>query len=76
MSKFLANLNKWIRKLHRWMVIPIIVILLSSILLRETSVSNFFQRLQQFSIIFMAVSGLFLYLYRQWLVWQRKARSK
>lgn len=73
MAHFLANLNKWIRKFDRWIAVPIMVILLLSILLCETLVGNIFQRFQQFSILFMVISGLYLYLYRQWTVWQRRA---
>jgi low temperature requirement protein LtrA len=76
MAHILANLNKWIRKFDRWMAVPIMLILLLSILLRETLVGSIFQRFQQFSILFMVISGLYLYLYRQWTVWQRRARTK
>ena len=76
MAHILVNLNKWIRKFHRWMAVPIMVILLLSILLRETLVGSIFQRFQQFSILLMVFLGLYLCLYRQWTVWQRTSTNE
>lgn len=75
MKRFLTDLNKWIRKIHRWMVIPVVLILLISLSLRGSSAAQTIQRIQQISIIFMVITGVYLYLYRQWSIWQRNKRT-
>ena len=75
MKKLLTDLNKWIRKIHRWMVLPVVLILLVSLSLRGTSAAQTIQRIQQITVIFMVLTGLYLYLYRQWSIWQRKKRT-
>ena len=75
MKKFLTNLNQWLRKIHRWMVIPVVLILIANLLSLGTPVGKSIQRIQQISVMFMVVTGLYLYLYRQWSILQRKKRT-
>lgn len=74
MKSFFSTLNQWMRKIHRWMVIPVVLILIANILTLGTSVGRTIQRIQQVTVIFMVITGLYLYLYRQWSILQRKKR--
>ncbi|MFW5714543.1 MAG: hypothetical protein ACOCYU_07715 [Brevefilum sp.] len=75
MKSFLSNLNQWIRRIHRWMVIPVVIILVANILSLGTPLGRTIQRIQQATVIFMVVTGVYLYLYRQWSILQRKKRT-
>jgi len=75
MKSFFSNLNQWTRKIHRWMVIPVALILIANILLLGTPNGRTIQRIQQTTVLFMFVTGLYLYLYRQWSILQRKKRN-
>lgn len=75
MKTFLGNLNQWLRKIHRWMVIPVVLILVANILSVGTPVGKIIQRIQQISVLFMVATGVYLYLYRQWSILQRKKRT-
>ena len=75
MKTFFSNVNQWMRKIHRWMVIPVVIILVANILSLGTPVGRTIQRVQQATVMFMVVTGLYLYLYRQWSILQRKKRT-
>ena len=55
-------LNHWLRKIHRWLVIPFIVIVLAMVVTRDTSVGDTVQRVQQVMMVAMIVTGSYLYL--------------
>ncbi len=61
MKSFFSNLNQWLRKIHRWMVIPVALILIANILLLGTPNGRIIQRIQQTTVLFMFVTGLYLY---------------
>jgi len=63
MQKFL---NKWLRKLHRWLVLPFITLLLTVIFARGTSLGDSTQRIQSVLMIIMAITGAYLYLLPYW----------
>lgn len=74
MNKFL---NKWFRKLHRWLVLPFIALLLTVLFARGTLLGDSAQRIQSVTMIIMAITGAYLYLLPYWTKWQRqKARAK
>ncbi len=75
MSQFFSNLNKWMRKLHRWVVLPVLIIVVAGFATRGTPTGINVQRIQQISIIFMLLTGLYLYLYRQWSLLERRKRT-
>ena len=75
MKSFFSNLNQWLRKIHRWMVLPVVLILVINILSLGTPAGRAIQRIQQASVMFMVVTGVYLYLYRQWSILQRKQRT-
>lgn len=73
MEKFL---RKWVRKFHRWLVLPFIALMLTVIFTRGTQVGNIAQRIQAPILIIMAISGLYLYLLPHWSKWKyRKAKE-
>jgi hypothetical protein len=55
-------LNHWLRKIHRWLVIPFIVIVVAMVITRETPVGDTVQRAQQMMMVAMIVTGSYLYL--------------
>ena len=74
MNKFL---NKWLRKLHRWLVLPFITLLLTVIFARGTAFGNTAQRIQSALMIIMVITGAYLYLLPYWAKWQRqRVRAK
>ncbi|MDO9301356.1 MAG: hypothetical protein Q7T89_08230 [Anaerolineales bacterium] len=73
MNKFL---NKWLRKLHRWMVLPFVALLLTVIFARGTTLGDTAQRLQSALMIIMAITGTYLYLLPSWTKWQRRQRVR
>jgi len=73
MEKFL---RKWIRKFHRWLVLPFIALMLTVIFTRGTNIGYVAQRIQAPILIIMAISGLYLYLLPHWSKWKyRKAKE-
>ncbi len=73
MNKFL---NKWLRKFHRWLVIPFIVLLLTVIFTRGSALGDTAQRIQAPLMIIMAITGSYLYLLPYWAKWQRRQRVR
>jgi hypothetical protein len=69
MNKFL---NKWLRKFHRWLVLPFIVLLLTVIFTRGTPLGDNAQRIQAMLMIIMAISGAYLWVLPYWTKWKRK----
>jgi hypothetical protein len=68
MDKFF---KKWLRKFHRWLVIPFITLLITVLLSRGTTVGTIAQRIQAVFMIIMAISGAYLYLLPYWAKWKR-----
>jgi hypothetical protein len=69
MNKFL---NKWLRKFHRWLVLPFIALLLTIIFTRGTPLDDNAQRIQAMLMIIMAISGAYLWVLPYWTKWKRK----
>jgi hypothetical protein len=69
MNKFL---NKWLRKFHRWLVLPFIALLLTVIFTRGTPLEDNAQRIQAMLMIIMAISGAYLCVLPYWTKWKRK----
>ena len=69
MNKFL---NKWLRKFHRWLVLPFIALLMTVIFTRGTALGDNAQRTQAILMIIMAISGAYLWVLPYWTKWKRK----
>ena len=72
MSKFL---RKYVRKLHRWLVIPGVALILVALLTRGTSLGNTMQRLQLIMMLSMAITGLYLLVLPWWTKWRRNEKK-
>lgn len=72
MSKFL---NKYVRKFHRWLALPFVVLIIALLLTRNTSVGFATQRAQQILMLMMAVTGLYLFVLPWWTKWRRRERK-
>lgn len=69
-------LNKWLRKIHRWLSIPFVLFVILTNVLRGQPVGNIFQMVQQISMIILIISGLYLYLLPYLTKRNRNARRK
>lgn len=69
MDKFL---RKWLRRLHRWLAIPIFALLLVVIFTHGTNLGNTAQRIQQPIMLIMAITGCYLFLLPYLTKWKRK----
>ena len=71
MSKFL---NKYVRKLHRWLALLVVALILTVLFAQNTSVGFAAQRAQQILILIMAITGLYLFILPWWAKWRRRER--
>ena len=71
MSKFL---NKYVRKFHRWLALLFVVLILTVVLARNTSVGAAAQRAQQILMLAMAITGLYLFILPWWSKWRKRER--
>lgn len=72
MSKFL---RKYVRKLHRWLAIPSVALILVSLLTRSTPLGYTTQRFQQIMMLSMAITGLYLLALPWWTKWKKHERK-
>jgi len=68
MSKFL---NKYTRKLHRWLALPFVTLLIITVAVRNTPAGLAAQRAQQIILLTMALTGLYLYVLPWWVKWRK-----
>lgn len=68
-------LNKWLRKIHRWIAMPFVVTILVLIFTRQMPAGAVAQRVQMVLVLFMAVTGTYLFLLPYLTRWQRRART-
>ena len=78
MTKFL---NKWTRKIHRWIAIPTAILIPIAVILKFTgdSSQHLPPQIEQFQSILMlllAISGTYLFLITYIVKWQRNRRKK
>ena len=73
MNKFL---NKWLRKFHRWLVLPFVALLLTVIFARGSAVGDIAQRIQAPLMIILAITGSYPYLLPYWTKWKRRQRVR
>ncbi len=68
-------LNRWLRKIHRWLAIPFIVAILILIFARQVPLGSAVQRVQQVMILLMVVTGSYLFLLPYLSKWRRQRRT-
>jgi len=78
MIKFL---NRWLRKIHRWLSIPTFLSIPLMIFARLSKEAYFnvppqAEMAQQILILFLAITGAYLYFIPYIVKWQRKRRRK
>lgn len=67
--------NKWFRRLHRWLTLPVIVLLLTAMIARGTTTGDIAQRIQGPLIISLAITGAYLFLLPYLTKWKRTQRK-
>jgi len=70
------NLNKWVRKIHRWLVWPFILILLTALITRGTDFATIIQKIQAPFMLILAFTGAYLWLLPYLSRWQRRKRQE
>jgi len=79
MIKFL---NKWLRKIHRWLALPMIVIVPIAIAVKlmgsDPSIAfpPVLEQLQSILLLTLVVTGIYLYFIPYIAKWQRQQRQK
>jgi len=78
MTKFL---NKWTRKIHRWIAIPTAILIPIAVILKFAGGSSpqFPPQIEQFQsilILLLAITGGYLFLITYIAKWQRSRRKK
>ena len=69
MSRFL---NRYVRKIHRWLALPFVVLIITAVLARNTPAAFIAQRGQQVVLLSMAITRLYLFF----LLWWTKRRKR
>jgi len=72
MSKFL---KKYVRKTHRFLALPFVVLILTVLLARNTPAGSIVQQAQQILMLTMGITGLYLFLLPWWAKWKRNHKG-
>lgn len=72
----MKTLTKYMRKFHRWLVIPFILVIVLMPFMRDTPSGEIIQKAQQIMMLTLAISGAYLYLLPYLTKWQRKNKRK
>jgi hypothetical protein len=57
-----GSLNKWVRKFHRWIAYPFLLLIILLIFMRTTETGEILLRIQQAMVFIMAITGCYLLL--------------
>lgn len=57
-----TKLNKWVRKFHRWVAYPFILLILLLIFTRQTTAGEILLRIQQGMVLIMTLTGCYMLL--------------
>jgi uncharacterized protein YybS (DUF2232 family) len=69
-------LNRWVRQFHRWFAYPFIVLIILLLLMRQTQVGEILLRIQQFMVLIMALTGLYMLLLPYLTKWRRSSHNR
>lgn len=74
-NAFIRFANRYVRKVHRWLVLPFMAVILAMVFTLNTPAGFAVQRAQQVLILAMALTGLCLSII-PWLVrWRKRGRN-
>ena len=79
MTKFL---NKWFRRFHRWLALPMTILIPIAVVIKFSGnpawmeVLRNFDKIQSPIMLILAITGAYLYLLPYIVKWQRKSRRK
>lgn len=73
MSKFFKI---YIRKLHRWLAVPTIILIPLIIITNKTTANFQVQKFQQIFMFALAITGLYLLILPWWSKWNKKKNNK
>lgn len=68
--------NHWFRKIHRWLTIPFIIIVISVAVTRGEPINMVLQRIQQIFMLTLITTGSYLYLLPYIVKRNRNQRKK
>lgn len=75
-------LNKWFRKIHRWLAVPTAILIPVAIIIKLTgsdpsaSFPAPLEQLQSILILTLAITGAYLYIVPYLVKWQRQQRLR
>lgn len=69
MSKFF---KKYMRKIHRWLVFPFILIMITALANQHNQTGITAQKIQQGFILVLVITGIYLFVLPYWSKWKRK----
>ena len=72
MSRFL---NRYVRKVHRWLALPFVLLIVTAVLARNTPAAFIAQRGQLVVLLSMAVTGLYLFFLPWWTKRRKRQRD-
>jgi len=68
-------LNRYVRKAHRWLALPFVVLIITAVLARNTPAAFIAQRGQQVVLLSMAITGLYLFFLPWWTKRRKRQRD-
>lgn len=68
-------LNRYVRKIHRWLALPFVLLIITAVLARSTPAAFIAQRGQQVVLLSMAVTGLYLFFLPWWTKRRKRQRD-
>jgi len=74
--------NKWLRKIHRWLALPTVILIPIAIIIKlmgsDPSIAfpPQLEQLQSFLLLTLAITGAYLYLLPYIAKWQRQQRRR
>ena len=72
MSRFL---NRYVRKVHRWLALPFVLLIVTAVLARNTPAAFIAQRGQLVVLLSMALTGLYLFFLPWWTKRRKRQRD-
>lgn len=72
MSKLLKI---YVRKFHRWLAVPTIILIPFVIITNRTPTNFLLQKFQQIFMLALAVTGLYLLVLPWWIKWNKKKNA-